>query len=141
MPATKTRRAPAKRSRNESPEQRAARGAKTSMTRTVRRYLEALESSQTRRVDPAKLQERLNAVMTAIVEANNIERVRLIQERMDLERQIDAVGSSDDYAEVEAAAIEVLADWARDKGVSYQALREAGVPAAVLREAGMSRSS
>lgn len=116
------------------------RTAKSADTRKVRRYLEALEAGYGRPLDVSGLQHRLEAVQDELVAANAVQRVKLIQERLDLEESIAAAGTDWGFTELEAEAVEVMARWAEERGFSYQALREAGVPASVMRRAGISRA-
>lgn len=111
-------------------------------TRIVRRYLESLESRRGpgRRATPESVERMLAQVEAELSEATSLERLTLLQRRLDLlAAQKSFADHSDDDAE--AAFIEIAGTWSARKGVSYQAWRDAGVPARVLRDAGISRTA
>ena len=108
----------------------------------VRRYLVALETNRPRRgrqVSPEMLAKRLQDVEEKIASADALQRVHLIQQRRDLEERLAAAEeeSGDDLATLEAAFVEVAADYGARKGIDYATWREAGVPADVLKRAGI----
>lgn len=125
-----------------STEHKSALAAGRRQGHAVRRYLIALEQNKPRRgrqVSVESLQDRLNEVEAKIANADPLQRVHLIQERRNLERRLanrtDEV--EDDLPTLEAAFIEVAADYGERKGVDYATWREAGVPAEVLQKAGI----
>jgi len=65
----------------------------------------------------------------------------LVQERMDLQKELEAMGTTVDLSALEAAFVKTAAKYAQRKGISYAAWRELGVPADVLKKAGISRGS
>src|SRR5579875_1352391 len=104
----------------------------------VRRYLVALERNRPRRgrqVSVESLQDRLTDIEAKIGEADALQRVHLIQERRNLERRISNRSDEveDDMESLEAAFVEVAADYGARKGIDYATWREAGVPAEVLQ--------
>ncbi len=108
----------------------------------VRRYLVALEQNKPRRgrqVTAESLNERLAEVEARIADADPLQRVHLIQERRNLERRLQnrTEEPGDDLPTLEAAFIEVAAEYGERKGVDYATWREAGVPAEVLQKAGI----
>lgn len=112
--------------------------------RAVRRYLEALEAHKPRRgrkrtVDSLKV--RLANVEGAIADAPPLERLQLVQERMDLEREIASAGDKPDLAALEDGFVEAAAAYSKRKGISYTAWRELGVPAATLKRANVGRAA
>ena len=112
--------------------------------RAVRRYLEALEAHKPRRgrkrtVDSMK--QRLSAIEEALASAEPLDRLHLVQERMDLEAEISSAGEKLDIATLEADFVAAASPYSRRKGISYSAWRELGVPAATLKKAGIGRSS
>lgn len=115
------------------------RVAKSADTRTVRRYLEALEGGYDQVIDPAPIRARLEQIDSDLDEASAVRRVRLHQERIDLAEQLVVAETDWGFSDLKAAAIEVMGRWAAAKGISYRALRDAGVPAATLRAAGISQ--
>ena len=111
--------------------------------RVVRRYLEALEAHRPkrgRRRTPESIAKRLTAIEEELASADALSRVHLVQERMDLEREL--VGASDegtDLDALEAEFVEVAAGYGERKGLSYEAWRSIGVEPRVLKAAGIGR--
>jgi hypothetical protein len=68
-------------------------------------------------------------------------RLSLIQERLDLKDELRRLDTAVDLTDVEAEFVAAAKAYGERKGISYQAWREIGVPAAVLKSAGISRSS
>jgi hypothetical protein len=111
--------------------------------RLIRSYLDALESTKPKRGrkrTPESVTRRLATVNTELPGASGLDRVHLIQERMDLEAELEQLqGGAVDLSELEADFVKVAADYGARKGISYTAWREAGVDAAVLKKAGIKR--
>src|SRR3989440_10742215 len=67
--------------------------------RAVRRYLEALEAHKPRRGrkrTPESMEKRLAAIEEKLPDADPLTRLQLVQERMDLQRQLEAADSTAD---------------------------------------------
>lgn len=113
--------------------------------RAVRRYLEALETSRPkrgRRRTREAVQKRLAAVADRLEVADALSRLHLLQERRDLEEELESMnGGGVDLTALEEEFVKAARSYSRRKGVSYAAWREVGVPASVLRQAGISRAS
>jgi hypothetical protein len=111
--------------------------------RLIRTYLDALESTKPKRGrkrTPDSVKRRLATMNTELPGASGLDRVHLIQERMDLEAELEQLqGGAVDVSELEADFVKVAADYGTRKGISYTAWREAGVDAAVLKKAGIKR--
>ena len=113
--------------------------------RAVRRYLEALEAHRPRpgrKRTAASVNRQLADTRRALQRATPLDRVQLLQRRMDLEaelRDLEVSGARDD-AQLESAFIAALPGYSSRKHISYAAWREAGVPARVLRAAGIRRA-
>jgi len=110
--------------------------------RAVRRYLEALEAHKPKRGrkrTPESIQKRLAAIEEKLPEADPLSRLQLVQERMDLERQVAAADPAVNLSELEAEFVSAAPAYGQRKGITYAAWREAGVDAAVLRRAGIRR--
>ena len=74
-------------------------------------------------------------------EASPVDRLHLIQERLDLEAELAAMdGKGVDLDGLEDAFVGAAAAYASRRGVSYSAWRSAGVQPTVLRRAGITRS-
>lgn len=125
-----------------TPEQIEEAGRRRSQTVVIRRYLAALDGQPRngQRISPEKLQERLEKIREQMVDADPITRVKLVQQRIEVESHLAQVEDQSDAEAAEAAFIEHAWDWAQREGISYTALREVGVPANVLAQAGIARS-
>lgn len=112
--------------------------------RAVRLYLESLEKNKPKRGrkrTPEGIKKRLAAIEADLGSASSTRKLQLIQERIDLRKQLEKVGEKTDSKEFEAAFIKVAKAYGENKGISYAAWREWGVPSEVLGKAGISRSS
>jgi hypothetical protein len=108
----------------------------------VRRYLVALEENKPRRgrqVSRENLQSRYDEIDDKLIAADPLQRAHLIQERHNLGKRLAAQEDSSDVdiEELEAAFIEVAAEYGERKGLEYKTWREVGVPADVLSAAGI----
>jgi hypothetical protein len=65
----------------------------------------------------------------------------MIQQRMDLQRELDAKSEAVDMTEVEQGFLRAAKEYGTRKGITYAAWREAGVAPEVLRKAGISRGA
>ena len=111
--------------------------------RAVRRYLEALEAHKPRRGrkrTPESMEKRLATIEENLQQADPLTRLQLVQERMDLQRQLEAADSTVDMQALEDEFVKAAPDYSRRKGITYAAWREAGVDPAVLRRAGIRRA-
>src|SRR5436309_1139229 len=112
--------------------------------RAVRRYLEALEAHKPRRGrkrTPESIEKRLAAIEDRLPDADPLTRLQLVQERMDLQRQLQASDSAVDLHELEEEFVKAAPDYSRRKRITYAAWREAGIDPAILRRAGIRRGS
>jgi regulator of replication initiation timing len=112
-------------------------------SRAVKNYLEALEAeSDASRVNEETLRKRLAKVQQQLEdEENPAKRVELVQQRLDIQDQLDNLDEAPDMDELEKGFRDVVVGYSERKGISYKAWREVGVPAGVLRDAGMKRSA
>jgi hypothetical protein len=111
--------------------------------RYVRRYLEALEAHKPKRGrkrTPESIQKRLATIERSLVDADPLSRVHLIQERMDLEKELAQTTQKIDLTRLEDDFVAVAKSYGERKGLTYAAWRAAGVDPAVLRKAGINRS-
>ncbi len=112
--------------------------------RSVRAYLEALESSKPKRGrkrTKESIGTRLERIDAELETADALKRLQLTQEQLDLSAELENMDSGVDIAELESEFERVAQGYASRKGISYAAFRQLGVPAAVLKRAGISRSS
>jgi hypothetical protein len=113
--------------------------------RAVRAYLEALEAHRPKRGrkrTPESVARQLADVERRLADANPLDRLLLIQHRLDLSADLELMTSGGvDLSTLEASFVKVAATYSQSKGIAYQAWRQVGVDAAVLKKAGISRSS
>lgn len=114
--------------------------------RAVRRYLEALDAHRPRPGRKRTLEtveRQLNETRDRLVDSTAVDRVHLLQRRLDLDHELARMRRNGDVDldELEAAFTGALAGYSTRKKISYAAWREVGVPARVLRAAGMTRSA
>ncbi len=111
--------------------------------RVVRNYLEALELAKPRRGrkrTSQSIQRRLAAIEAQLVGAGALQRLQLVQERMDLESELASSEEVVDIASLEKGFVKVAKGYGARKGVSYSAWRAVGVSASVLQKAGIGRA-
>jgi hypothetical protein len=112
--------------------------------RVVRRYLDALARRRpraARRRSPEAIERRLAAIEAELAEADSLQRLHLIQERSDLQAELNQREPEDDLATLERAFVKVAASYSERKGIDYATWRAVGVSAQVLDRAGVRRSS
>jgi broad specificity phosphatase PhoE len=111
--------------------------------RSVRRYLEALELNRPKRGrkrTAETVRRQLASVEQELKGADPLSRLHLLQERRDLEAELDRKSDQLDLTRLESGFVKAAKPYSRRKGISYAAWREAGVDVAVLRKAGIDRS-
>ncbi len=136
----------------------AKRGPKTPLTKehkaalavgrtegkVVRDYLDALRSNKPRRGrkrTPDSIKKRLAAIEVELEDADPVRELKLVQERMDLEAELNAAAPAVDIQKLENAFVKVAKGYSQRSGISYAAWRQVGVAPSVLAKAGVSRSS
>ncbi len=125
-----------------SDEHKAALAEGRTQSRAVRRYLEALEANRPKRGrkrTSESIQKRLDRIDAELQGADSLRALNLRQERIDLQRELAAMGQATDVSEYEADFLASAKDYGERRGISYDVWREAGVPAAVLKRAGITR--
>ena len=123
-----------------SDEHKAALAEGRNQGRAVRNYLEALDAHKPKRGrkrTSESMQKRLDKIDAELVSADPLKRLQLIQERLDLKQELDAVGQTVDLSELEQEFVDAASAYSKRKGISYAAWREVGVEPAVLKRAGI----
>ena len=127
--------------------------ARTKMTETeksevaaIRNYLNALEQSAPRRGRKRTTESvgrQLATLEGELVGASVTKRLDLIQQRIDLEADLEALSqaASVDLTALEAGFATYAAAYGGRRGISYAAWREIGVSSATLKSAGIRRSA
>lgn len=119
--------------------------AEKAETRAVRDYLKALEANQPRRGrkrTPASVQAQIDAANAAMDGASATKRLALVQQRLDLEAELERLqaAGSIDLSALEADFVAHAAAYGGKRGISYAAWREVGIPSPVLKAAGIRRA-
>jgi len=112
--------------------------------RIVRNYLEALEAHKPRRGrkrTPESMRKRLADIEANLASVDALTRLQLVQERIDIQHELDTKSEPVDLTALEQEFVGVAADYGARKGISYAAWREAGVDPAVLKKAGIGRGA
>jgi hypothetical protein len=123
-------------------EHKAALAEGRAQGRAVRQYLEALEAHKPKRGrkrTPESIAKRIERIEVELADADPIKRLELTQERMDLNAELETSTTKVDLSKLEAAFVKAAKPYAQRKGISYDAFRAVGVPAATLRAAGIAR--
>ena len=112
----------------------------------VRDYLKALEQNaprRGRRRTPESVERQLAVLEGEMEGASVTKRLGLIQERIDLEADLEALQQtgSVDLSALEAGFATHAAAYGGRRGISYAAWREVGVSSATLKSAGIRRST
>ena len=110
----------------------------------VRRYLDWLVSNKpkagrTRTVE--SVDRELEGIDKRMVEADNLTRLKMIQERIDLLVERERIETSREAGVLEERFCAVAADYSRRMGISYAAWREFGVSTEILGRAGVMRAN
>jgi hypothetical protein len=124
-------------------EHKAALAAGRTEGRAIRGYLEALEAHKPKRGrkrTPESISRRVTAINTELETADPVSRVKLVQERMDLEAELASSQASIDLPALEDQFVLVVKSYSARNGISYAAWREIGVQPSVLKRAGMTRA-
>jgi hypothetical protein len=127
-----------------SDEHKAALAEGRNQGRAVRNYLEALEATKPKRGrkrTPDSIKKRLDAIDAAMAGADKLTELKLRQEKVNLERELEAGSVAVDLSALERDFVAVANAYGNRQGITYQVWRETGVPAAVLKKAGIGRGS
>ena len=111
----------------------------------VKADLDALEQQRPtrgRRRTVDSIKQRLAAIESQLGAASSLKRLQMIQERRDLQSELDGIGGEPaDLGSLETAFVAVAKAYAERKGISYAAWREHGVSADALKKAGIIRGA
>ena len=112
--------------------------------RIVREYLEGLRSTKPKRGrkrTPDTVNSRLAAIADELADASPMDELMLIQERRDLEAELERMSNVIDIKALENSFVEVAKSYADSKKISYQSWRDVGIEASVLKRAGITRGN
>jgi uncharacterized protein (DUF342 family) len=127
-----------------TPEHKAALEQGRAEGRVVREYLEALRNNKPKRGrkrTPESIEKRLAAIEQELIDASAIDELQLVQERRNLQADLEAMASTVDISALEDAFVGVAKAYGARKGISYGSWREVGVSAATLTRAGIGRGA
>jgi hypothetical protein len=113
-------------------------------SRHVRAYLEALQANKPKRGrkrTKETVQKQLDEVSAQIGPATGLKKLELAQRRIDLAAELEGFAVKVDLSDLRRAFVKHAKPYAKRKGISYGAWREAGVPAEDLKAAGISRGA
>jgi len=114
-----------------------------SQGRAVRNYLEALEAHKPKRGrkrTPDSMKKRLDKIDVEYADADQLKRLQLAQERLDLTNELAAAEQTVDLGALEKEFAKAAKAYGDRKGITYAAWRQVGVPDAVLKQAGITRA-
>jgi hypothetical protein len=123
-------------------EHKAAMAEGRRQQRAVADYLEAVSANKPKRGrkrSPETIDKQLAEIEEKIASANAITRLGLVEQRLQLTRERDALGAEVDLTPLEDAFVAVARAYGERKGISAAAWKEIGVPAEVLKKAGITR--
>ena len=120
--------------------------AEKSEVAAIRDYLKALEQNapqRGRKRTTESVGRQLATLEGELAGASITKRLSLIQQRIDLEADLEALSqaASVDLTALEAEFATYAAAYGGRRGISYAAWREVGVPSPVLKDAGIRRSA
>ena len=113
-----------------------------SQGRAVRTYLEAIEAHKPKRGrkrTPESMKKKLEKIDLDYANADQLKRLQLAQQRLDLQSDLDAAASTADLAALEQDFVAAAQAYGERKGITWAAWRQVGVPDAVLKQAGITR--
>ena len=113
--------------------------------KAVRDYLDVLVTGtpkRGRKRTPDSVKARISAIGEAMADASATKRLGLVQERLDLEAELDAMAraGSVDMGSLEAGFTKAASSYGSRRGISYAAWREMGISATTLKSAGIRRT-
>jgi len=125
-----------------SKEQKAAMATGRTEARAVTTYLTSLNENKPKRGrkrTPDSIKKRLTDIEKALLDAPPIKVLGFIQEKSDLEAELQDLENKEVRKDTEDAFVKVAKEFGVRKGYSYQSWRSVGVPADVLKRAGIGR--
>ena len=111
--------------------------------RAIRAYLDALETNKPKRGrkrTAESINNRLSRIDSELASADSLRRLQLVQERLDLLKELGAMDGGVDLTALESEFVSAAKGYSERKGISYAAWRELGVTPGVLKKAGISRA-
>lgn len=110
--------------------------------RIIREYLDAVEANRPKRGrkrTPESIARRLKAITKELAVADSVTKVRLVQERLDLQRELKMMKTKVDMVAIEKKFLRVAKRFSERNNITFNAWREVGVSPEVLKRAGIER--
>lgn len=110
--------------------------------RIIREYLDAVEANRPKRGrkrTPESIARRLKAITKELAVADSVTKVRLVQERLDLQRELKMMKTKVDMVTIEKKFLRVAKRFSERNNITFNAWREVGVSPEVLKRAGIER--
>lgn len=108
----------------------------------IREYLDAVEANRPKRGrkrTPESIARRLKVITKELAIADSVTKVRLVQERLDLQRELKKMKTRVDLVAVEKKFLRVAKRFSERNNITFDAWREVGVTPEVLKKAGIER--
>ncbi|MDA8367382.1 MAG: hypothetical protein M0Z62_10575, partial [Actinomycetota bacterium] len=86
------------------------------------------------------IQKRLGAIEDRLLDADQLTRLNLIEERRRLEEELSQADDTTDLAALEKDFVKVARSYGERKGITYSSWRAVGVSAATLQQAKIART-
>lgn len=109
-------------------------------SKVIKDYLEALERNKPRRGRKRTretVEKQLALVESQLIDADPLDRLHLIQKRIDLETELVNLKNKVDIGELEVRFVTAAKEYSERKGISYDAWHALGIPNEVLEKAGI----
>jgi hypothetical protein len=127
-----------------SDDHKAALAVGRAESRSVSRYLDAIEANKPKRGrkrTTESINARLAKIEDSLATTDPLTALNMRQERLDLQAELKAMSQSTDLKALEADFVKAAKGYGQRKGITYSVWRESGVPADILTKAGISRGS
>lgn len=134
--------AQAAKTRTMTDEHKEALATGRNQSRAVKAYLAALKNNKPKRGrkrTSESITNRLARIAEELPNADALQEVLLLQEQVDLEKELQTMGADVDLSELEAEFIAVGLGYSTSKGIDYTTWRKVGVSAETLAKAGIKR--
>jgi len=123
-------------------EHKAALAVGRTESKVVRDYLDALRANKPKRGRKRttdSIKHRLAAIEAELEDADPLTEVKLVQERMDLQSELENLDGGVDLGSLETEFVKVAKNYSVRQGISYAAWRAVGIEPAILQKAGINR--
>lgn len=109
-------------------------------SKIVKQYLEAIELAKPKRGRKRTLEsinKQLNSINHTLSNTNPLNRLNLIQKRLELSAELERIKNGPDLRKLEDEFVKVAKEYSDRKGITFPAWRELGVNPSVLAKAGI----